>query len=132
MRFPRSLWFWIRAGTLSTQIKRYLITQDSPVKIWEFRICGNGSSTQTTWRDYGESERLLLRRGFLLKSNNDNVGRTASIVGFLFVITLSQKKKGRSFAGMGRGWTMTTAFGAEGGRRARISPFRSRTTAPRC
>src|SRR5258708_35954303 len=98
MRFPRSLWFWIRAGTLSTQIKRYLITRDSPVKIWEFRICGNGSSTQTTWRDYGESERLLLRRGFLSEVNKNTLGREGRIAGSWCGITLSAKRRGGALA----------------------------------
>src|SRR5258708_15968755 len=93
MRFPRSLWFWIRAGTLSTQIKRYLITQDSPVKIWEFRICGNGSSTQTTWRDYGESERLLLRRGIPSEGDKCTSGRTGRMGWFWFVINPHRRQR---------------------------------------
>ena len=81
-RYRSRLLSSIRLVHRSTPTKRRSTIRASLRKMWLLHTFANVSSTQTTWRDSGRSERLLSDAGFLLKLNNEPCGRTASIVGF--------------------------------------------------
>lgn len=79
-RYRRRLLSWTRLARRSTPTNRRSIIRDSLLKMCSPRAFANESSTRTTSRDYGTSERPLSHAGFRSKSNNEPCGRTAGFV----------------------------------------------------